>query len=102
MDNETKDTLKKVAEYATEEQKILRKKVNKALSCVCATMLLCVLLFARETKGLLNGIVPESVCTVIMGICLVVSIVTLVFEYFYYGGKLDKFMQQKKHPGKNA
>ena len=95
MDNGAKETLKKVAEYATEEQKMLRKKVSNTLLGLCAAMLTCVLLFSRETKGLLNGIVPENVCAVIMGIVLTLAIAMLVFEYFFYGGKLDKFIQQR-------
>ncbi len=95
MDNETKNTLKKVVEYATEEQKILRKRVNNTVTSIAVVLLICVLLFARETKGLLNGIVPESVCTVIMVICLVVGVVTVVLQYLYNFGVFDKITDKK-------
>ena len=102
MDNETKDTLRKVAEYATEEQKKLRKRVDNAILCICGVLLICVFLFARETKGLLNGIVPESVCTVIIAICMVVAIALLVLEYLFYFGGFDKLTEWKKRRSKSA
>lgn len=97
MDNETKDTLKKVAEYAAEEKELRRKPLYRATGYVAFFLLLAVLLFARETKGLLNGIVSNDVCGVIMAICAFLGIVTIVFQILLGKGVFDKAIE-----GRNA
>ena len=96
MDNETKDTLKKVAEYAVDEKEQKRKPLYRVTGWIAAFMLIMVLLFARETKGLLNGIISNDVCGVIMLICMIVSIATLVFQIMLGKGTFDKYLGQKK------
>ena len=96
MDHETKDTLKKVAAYTTEQQKQLRSKVYNSASAVIIAMLMSFVLFGRETKGLLNGIIPESICAVIMAVALAVGAVTVVALLLCNAGKLDKFLARKK------
>mgnify|MGYP003291464857 CR=1 FL=1 len=96
MDNETKDTLKKVAAYTTEQQKKLRSKVYNSALAVVIVMLPSLLLFGRETKGLLNGIVPESICAVIMAIVLAIGIATVTVLMLCNAGKLDRFLARKK------
>jgi hypothetical protein len=101
MDNETKDTLKKVAEYAVEEKELRRKPVYRATGWVAFFMLIVVLLFARETKGLLNGIVSNDVCGIIMAICLIVAVATLVFQILLGRGVFDKLIDRKTRNRKN-
>ena len=96
MDNESKDTMRKVAEYAVEEKEQKRKPLYRATGWIAAFMLIMVLLFARETKGLLNGIISNDVCGVIMLICMIVSIATLVFQIMLGKGTFDKYLGQKK------
>ena len=96
MNNETKDTLKKVAEYAVEEKEQRRKPLYRATGGVAIFLMIAVLLFARETKGLLNGIVSNDVCGMIMVICVIVSISTVAFQILLGKGVFDKFIEQKK------
>ena len=101
MDNETKDTLKKVAEYAVEEKELRRKPVYRATGWVAFFMLIVVLLFARETKGLLNGLVSNDVCGIIMGITAFVGIATIIFQVLLGKGAFDKLIDQKTRNRKN-
>jgi transcriptional regulator with XRE-family HTH domain len=95
MDHETKDTLKKVAAYATEEQRKLNNRVHATSLWIAVIMLICCVLFSRETKGLLNGIVPESVCSIIMAVTLVIGVLTVSFLLLYDRGGLDRYIEQK-------
>ena len=98
MNNETKDTLKKVAEYAVEEKEQRRKPLYRATGGVAIFLMIAVLLFARETKGLLNGIVSNDVCGMIMVVCVIVGISTVAFQILLGKGAFDKFIEQKKSP----
>ncbi len=95
MDIETKDTLKKVAEYAVEEQKKWRTRVTNLGGASAIILLICHLLFGRETKGLLNGIVPNSVCSIIMTVVLVIASVIVVVLWLYNFGAYDKFIEKR-------
>ena len=80
MDQETKDTLKKVAEYAAEkETKAQSKAVYIALG-VCIVLIVCTVLFSTG-PGLLCGIISENVClhiiTVVYGLALFLLIAYL-------------------------
>ena len=101
MDNETKDTLKKVAEYAVEEKNLQRKPLYRATGCIAILLMIAVLLFARETKGLLNGLVSNDVCGIIIAICLVVAVATLVFQILLGKGAFDKIIGRKTRNRKN-
>ncbi len=102
MDNETKDTLKKVAEYAVEEKNLQRKPLYKATGVVCIFLMTAVLLFARETKGLLNGPVSNDVCGIIMAVCMIIAVATLVFQIMLGKGAFDKFLDKKMRSRKNT
>ena len=102
MDKETKDTLKKVAEYAAEEKNLLRKPLYRATGGIAVFLMVVVLLFARETKGLLNGLVSNDVCGMIMAVCLVVALATVVFQILLGKGTFDKFIESRKHRSKNT
>lgn len=95
MDKETKDTLKKVAEYAAEEKK---KMKNTILDILCGSVILlvvCTVLFQRQTKGLLYGIVPENICAVIMFIADGLALVAVMVAYLYIFGVLDKIREKR-------
>ena len=62
MDQETKDTLKKVAAYATEQEKETQTKVVHIALVTSIALFLCTVLFSDGNPGLLYGIVPEAVC----------------------------------------
>ena len=96
MDSETKDTFKKVAEYAVEEKELRRKPLYRATGGVAFFMLIVVLLFARETKGLLNGVVSNEVCGMIMAICVIIGIATVAFQILLGKGVFDRFIEQKE------
>ena len=98
MNNETKDTLKKVAEYAVEEKEQRRKPLYRSTGGVAIFLMIAVLLFARETKGLLNGIVSNDICGMIMVVCVIVGISTVAFQILLGKGAFDKFIEQKKSP----
>jgi len=96
MDNETKDTLKKVAEYTAEAQ---RKFKNKMLLLLCSSaflLLLCDMLFKPETKGFLYGTVPENVCMIILGVAKVLGILATIIGLLYVLGVFDRFIERKK------
>ena len=98
MDNETKETLKKVAKYAVEEKELGRKPVYRATGVVAFFMLIVVILFSRETKGLLNGVVSNDVCGIIMGITAFVGIATVTFQILLGKGLFDRFIDRKGSP----
>ena len=97
MDNETKDTLKKVAEYAVEEKELRRKPLYRATGGIAILIMIVVFLFARETKGLLNGIVSNDVCGIIMVISLIIAVATLAFQILLGKGAFDKYLGRKKN-----
>ena len=61
MDKETKDTLKKVAAYATEKEKGTQSRVVYTALGICVALILCTLLFSPQ-PGLLYGIVDPQLC----------------------------------------
>lgn len=102
MDNETKDTLKKVAAYAVEEKNQQRKQLYRATGWIACCLLITTVLFSRETKGLLNGLVSDDVCGVIMLITLIIAIATLAFQILLGKGTFDSFIEKKKHNRKTS
>ena len=95
MDKETKDTLKKVAAYAEEEKEKVKKRII-TLACYCViAMLLCSLLFGRETKGYLNGIIPAYICSLIMTIVLILGAIFTTLLWLYNFGVFDKLNVRK-------
>ena len=95
MDKETKDTLKKVASYAEEEKEKMKKRITSLACYGVIAMLLCSLLFGRETKGCLNGIVPAHICSVIMTIVLILGAIFTTLLWLYTFGLFDKFIGRR-------
>ena len=96
MDNETKDTLKKVAEYAAEESNKRKERLRTMLAGSTCLMLLSYLLFGSEHKGRLNGIIPEAVCSDIMLFVCGLAVAALGLYALNCLGAFDKIGQWKK------
>ena len=96
MDNETKDTLIKVAEYATEESNKRKEKLRTMLAGSTCLMLLSYLLFGSEHKERLNGIIPEAICGDIMSFVIGLSVASLALYALHCLGAFDKIGQWKK------
>ena len=96
MDNETKDTLKKVAEYAAEAQRKLKTRILLLLCGSVILMLICNMLFRKETMGYLYGIVPEHVCMIIMEISKAIGVLAIIIGILYLMGVFDRFIERKK------
>ena len=102
MDNETKDTLKKVAEYAAEESNKHSEKLRTMIAGSTIQMLVCYMLFGSEHKGQLYGIVPENICSDIMSFATGLAIASLVLYAMHCLGVFDKISQWKKNRRGNA
>lgn len=89
MDKETKDTLKKVAEYATEKEKGTQSKVATAALMMLITLYACTVLFGDDTPGLLYGIVPKDICNFIF-MLVYLSAAGLVTAYLKIRWTLEK------------
>lgn len=79
MDKEAKDTLKKVAAYATEQEKDAQSRVVYVALGLAIALFVSTLLFAGEWTGLVYGIVPEEICNVILIFVYGVAVCSLVF-----------------------
>lgn len=98
MDSEARDTLKKVAEYAVKEQKVSRNRIV----ATCAgygtiTAAVFNMLFNRDSLGLLVGIVPESVCGVIIAIVTSAAIIGAATLGLYILGLFEIIDHWKKN-----
>jgi len=79
MAPEAKETLLKVAEYATQGEKQTQSKmVHVTLGCA-VTLFLCTILFSTDTTGLLYGIVPGDVCYYIIAVVYGLAFFLLIF-----------------------
>jgi len=97
MDNETKETLKKVAEYAAEENKKRGEKLRTTLAVAVCFMLVSYLFFGSEHKGYFNGMIPEAVCSDIMSCVIGFAIGVLVLYALHCLGLFEKIGQWKKN-----
>ena len=99
MDNETKDTLKKVAEYTEEQNKKQKKKMIDMLAGSAILLAFCSILFESNA---FDGSIPENAYHNIMAFTLGVTLATLVLNILYLYGILDKIREFKlKTFGKN-
>ena len=89
MDKETKDTLKKVADYAEVERKTLAKRMcNMTLGTL---LIFCFFLFLRYTE-LVTGSPYENLSEFTLGL----TFATLILNILYCSGVLDKIRGIKK------
>lgn len=96
MDNETKDTLKKVAKYATEENHKRYKRLSTLLAASIALGSVCYLLFGSNYVGVLYGTVPEDICNNITSFTSGLTAAGLVLYFLHLLGAFDKVGQWKK------
>ena len=78
--NGSTDALKKVAEYATEKERRERSQVGHIALGITILILVCTILFAGETRGVLYGIVPVPICNGIL-LCVYGGAVALLVSY---------------------
>ncbi len=97
MDNETKDTLKKVAEYAVEESNKRKERLRTMLAGSTCLMLICYLLFGDEHKGRLNGIISADICNIIMSFVCGLAVAALALYALHCLGAFDKIGKWKKN-----
>lgn len=95
MDNETMDTLKKVAEYTEAQNKKQKKKMIDMLSGSAILMAFCSLLF--ESNGF-NGTILENAYRNIIAFTMGITLAVLALNILYLCGILDKIRAWKlKH-----
>lgn len=92
MDTETKDTLKKVAEYTAEEKKRMKNKMANMMIGAIILLVFCSLLY--ESNGF-GGWIPEGPCRNIISFTLGATIATLALNVLYLFGVLDKIREKK-------
>ncbi len=94
MDIETKETLKKVSEYTSENNKRLKKKMADMMIACVILLLFCTLLF--ETFGF-GGWISESSYRNIMSFSLGLTIATLVLNIMYLFGFFERISNKKRN-----
>jgi len=103
MDHETKDTLKKVAEYTAEENKKDRKRMIEMLSSSAILLLFCSILF--DTNAF-HGSIPETAYQNIVTFTLGLTFASLVMNILYLKGVFDKItewkMRRRQKSGKDS
>lgn len=96
MDSETKDTLKRVAEYATEESNKRKERLRILLAGSTCLMLISYMLFGSEHKGILNGMIPEEICGDIMSFVIGLAIAALALYALHCLGAFETIGTWKK------
>ena len=92
MNNETKETLMKVAEYTNEDKNELKKRMaNIQLG---AGILLVFSLVLSATNGF-GGLIPERPCSNMMDFTEGLCISVLLMNVLYLHGILDKIREKK-------
>lgn len=91
MDNETKNTLKKVAEYNDAEKKLLKKRVIDMTVGILILLLFSVILDA--TGGF--GFIPERPCRNMSDFATGLAVGGLVLNMLYLTGSLEKIRAYK-------
>ena len=92
MNQDTRDTLKKVAEYTAVVKKKLRKRMAMMLSCSVILLVFSSVMYG--TNGF-NGFIIESKCRSIMGFTLGFTTALLVLNILYLLGVFDKLNEKK-------
>lgn len=99
MNIETKDTLKKVADYTAEENKKLKLKMADMMIGAAILLIFCTWLY--ETNGF-GGIIPEQPCRNIISFTLGLSTATLALNVMYLFGVFDRIKEKKFFWKKNT
>jgi len=93
MNFETKDTLKKVAEFTAEENKKLR---NKMADMMAGTSILVIISFILFGTNAFYGTIPENAYHNMMNFTLGLTLVTLVLNIMYLFGMFERISERKE------
>lgn len=99
MDHDEKSTLKKVAEYAAEENKRLKYKMIDMMGGAAVLLLFGSVLI--ETNAF-NGNIPENAYHNYMSFAVGVALAVLGLNIVYLLGVFDKISERKKHKKENG
>lgn len=95
MDIETKETIEKVSEYASEKNKKMKKKMADMMIGCVVLLVFCSFLF--ESNGF-GGVIPEGAYRNVISFTLGLTIATLVLNimYLYLFDFLEKIGRKKE------
>ena len=97
MNDETKDTLKKVAEYAVKKQRTHRNRIISSYAgCGAIVVAIFNILFNEESMGLLTGIVSENICKIVLTLVTAAAFVGAGLLAMYALGLFD-MLPHRKH-----
>ncbi|MBE6882538.1 MAG: helix-turn-helix domain-containing protein [Ruminococcaceae bacterium] len=95
MESETKNTLKKVAEYAAEENKKIKTRITDMMLGAAILLLFSALLFEGIQSGFLPGFIPEKACYNVMMFSMGLSFAVLIINILYLNGFIEKIKNLK-------
>ena len=93
MNLETKDTLKKVAEYTEEENRKLRNKMADMMAGTAILVIFSAILFGTNA---FNGAIPESSYHNMMNFTLGLTVATLVLNIMYLFGMFERIRERRE------
>ncbi len=93
MNNETKDTLKKVAEYTNEEKKILKSKMLNFSAATLILFIFYMLLDITNGFGFIAARPINNMQNFVLGLIFGI----LLLNIMYFSGLLEKVKVWKKH-----
>ena len=93
MNLETKDTLKKVAEYTEEENRKLRNKMADMMAGTAILVIFSAILFGTNA---FNGAIPESSYHNMMNFTLGLTVATLVLNIMYLLGMFERIRERRE------
>ncbi len=94
MNLETKDTLKKVAEYTAEENKKLRNKMADMMVGTVILVFFSSILFATNA---FNGAIPQSAYNNLMNFTQGLTLAVLLLIIMYLFGVFERISEKKQH-----
>ena len=92
MNNETKETLMKVAEYTNEDKNKLKNHMASMMAGAIILIVFSAILYM--TNGF-NGHIPEEPCRNMINFTMGASTATLLLNVLYLKGYLDKIREKK-------
>ena len=93
MNLETKDTLKKVAEYTAEEKRKLRNRMADMLAGTVILVIFSTILFGTNA---FNGAIPESSYHNMMSFTQGLTLATLILNIMYLFGMFERISEKKQ------
>lgn len=93
MNLETKDTLKKVAEYTAEENKKLRNKMADMMAGAAILVIFSSILFSTNA---FNGAIPQSSYNNMMNFTFGLTLAVLILNIMYLFGVFERINEKKQ------